>query len=160
MIIKVTTSTLHLLFLDVHAHQAIVRSVPLGDLLSAANTAQWPNPGLLAGVQVPWWKAALAEAGGAGLILAAVVAITRRGHPPGLGPVIVGLAVALAIVVFAPISQAGFNPARDLAPRLVALCAGADGCFSWAWFPVYVLAPIVGATAAGFLVSSLDQEDS
>ncbi len=152
----VAAGLLHLMFVDMHAHQALVRGVPLGDLLSAANTERWPHPAMLASVDLPWWKAALAEGGGAGLILAAVVAVSRRSHPPALTPVVVGLAVALAIVIFAPISQAGFNPARDFAPRLVACCAGADGGFTWAWFPVYVLAPIVGATAAGFLVAILD----
>ena len=146
---------LHLLFADVHTHQAIVTGRPLTDLIAAANTEHYPHPGLLAGIDLPWWKAALAEAGGTGLILAAIVASTRPGVPSLAVPPAVGLSVALAIAIFAPVSQAGFNPARDLAPRLVAWSVGAVPAFSCCWFAVYVVAPVVGAIASGFLVTYL-----
>lgn len=148
------SALLHVLFVDLHAHQAVVRGVPLGDMLSSVNTESWQQATL------PWWKAALAEAGGAGMILAAIVAISRRDQPSALTPIVVGLAVTLAIVIFAPISQAGFNPARDLAPRLIELCAGGDSGCSWMWFPVYILAPVVGAVAVGLLAQHLETEST
>lgn len=70
-----------------------------------------------------------------------------------LAPLFIGLTVTVLICLLAPLTQAGFNPARDLGPRLVALLFGwgsaalpdAMGGFIW----VYVLAPILGALAAG-----------
>lgn len=39
-------------------------------------------------------------------------------------PIIVGLTITALIGVFAPLTSAGINPARDLGPRLVAYAAG------------------------------------
>ena len=48
------------------------------------------------------------------------------------------------IAVFAPLTQAGFNPARDFGPRIVAWFAGwRSVAFTNAW--LYIVAPIVGA---------------
>jgi glycerol uptake facilitator protein len=70
---------------------------------------------------------------------------------PQLVPVAIGITVGLIICVVAPVTQAGLNPARDLGPRLVAyLCGWRKVAFTGAW--VYVLGPILGATAGGFVV--------
>ncbi|KAJ3027132.1 UNVERIFIED_CONTAM: hypothetical protein HDU68_004366 [Siphonaria sp. JEL0065] len=67
---------------------------------------------------------------------------------PQAVPALIGMTVATLISVLAPISQAGFNPARDFAPRLVALAVGfgdvaIPGPRGGFW--VYILGPIVGA---------------
>lgn len=69
-------------------------------------------------------------------------------------PIFIGLTVGSIICLAASITQAGLNPARDFAPRLVSWLFGwgsaafpdAAGGFFW----VYILAPIVGGVLAGY----------
>ncbi|KAI8799818.1 aquaporin-like protein [Cladochytrium replicatum] len=65
----------------------------------------------------------------------------------GFEPFMLGFAIACNIVAIAPLTQAGFNPARDFSPRLAAWAGGwgTDIAFSYWW--VYVFGPIVGAVA-------------
>ena len=54
--------------------------------------------------------------------------------------------------MFAPITQAGWNPARDLGPRLVAVALGWGGIAlpgPGGGFWVYVLGPLAGAPLGG-----------
>src|SRR5262249_28591588 len=93
------------------------------------------------------------------LLLALVVFATtdprNPGAPPtGMAPVFIGLTLAILISVIAPLTQACFNPARDVGPRIVAYLAG------WGetaipgprgFLQVYVIAPILGAIIGGGL---------
>lgn len=72
-------------------------------------------------------------------------------------PVMIGLWLALLIWLVAPVTQAGFNPARDLGPRVVSSFLGwgswtfeANG---WGWLLVYVIAPVIGALLGGGFLS-------
>jgi len=63
----------------------------------------------------------------------------------------IGSALGMAVMVFAPLTGAGFNPARAFGPAIVSgEFGGADN-----FLLVYVLAPVVGAIVAGFLYFSL-----
>src|SRR5258706_586062 len=57
--------------------------------------------------------------------------------------------------VAAAVPQAGFNPARDFAPRVWSAVAGWGGVpFSangWGWLTVYIIAPLIGAQAGGLV---------
>ena len=73
----------------------------------------------------------------------------RRAVVPAgnLTPLLIGLTVAALISVFAPLTQGGWNPARDFGPRIVAWLAGWDsiaipGPSSGFW--VYIVGPLVG----------------
>lgn len=81
----------------------------------------------------------------------------NRGRPlANLTPVFIGLTVSALISVIAPLTQAGFNPARDFGPRLFAYFAGwgsvaISGTDDLSWLTVYILAPIAGAVCGGTL---------
>ena len=68
-------------------------------------------------------------------------AVNQRGLRDwaGLG---IGMALGLAVMVFAPLDGAGFNPARSFGPAIV------SGEFGDFW--VYVVGPLLGALAAAF----------
>ena len=62
-------------------------------------------------------------------------------------PPLIGCTVGALICTLAPITQAGFNPARDFGPRFVAYFAGWTSVAflpTYSWL-VYIFGPIVGA---------------
>ena len=59
----------------------------------------------------------------------------------------IGCALGMAVMVFAPLTGAGFNPARAIGP---AVASGEWGGFGQ-FLLVYVLAPVIGALVAVFL---------
>lgn len=69
-------------------------------------------------------------------------------------PPLIGATVGALIAVIAPITQAGFNPARDFGPRIVAYLAGwksvaLQGCW------IYAFAPFVGAPIGAYVADKL-----
>ena len=96
------------------------------------------------------------------LLAFAVFGFIAKGNesgPAALTPLAIGLTLTALICVLAPISQGGFNPARDLAPRLFSSLAGWGKIpFSTnghAWLTVYVIAPCLGSLCGGFLATRL-----
>jgi MIP family channel proteins len=99
-----------------------------------------------------------AEAFGTAVLAGVIFALTHKGNdtvkhnvyiPPFIGMTVGGL-----ITVIAPITQAGFNPARDFGPRIVAYLAGWHSvAFLNCW--VYIVAPIVGAPLGALLVDKV-----
>lgn len=75
------------------------------------------------------------------LLAFVIVAVaTDRRAAPGVSGLAIGSAVLVGILGFAQLSGASMNPARALAPALIA------GEFALSW--LYVAAPILGALAA------------
>lgn len=78
-----------------------------------------------------------------------------------LAPVFIGAAVTVLICIIAPLTQAGFNPARDFGPRVFAYFAGwgkvaipgPDNGF----LIVYIIAPIVGGVVASLFFRGITQ---
>lgn len=63
----------------------------------------------------------------------------------------IGAALGMGVMVLAPLTGAGFNPARSFGPAIVSgEWGGADS-----FLLVYVLAPVIGALVAGFLYFNL-----
>lgn len=121
----------------------------------------YPNPGgkplpASSTDRPPAWRAFATEAIGTAVLLLVIFCVTdanNRDRPQILTAPIIGLTITLLISLLSPITMAGFNPARDLGPRLFSSLAGwktipfsVNGS---GWFTVYVLAPIIGGQAGG-----------
>ena len=123
----------------------------------------YPNPGL--GAVVSLKTAFSAEFFGTFILVLFIFSLTEGanlGRPDdGLAPVFIGLTVSGIIIVIAPLTQAGLNPARDFGPRLFSYFTGWGnaafpdqvGGFFW----VYILAPILGGIAAAFVFTKILQ---
>ncbi|MGE3960843.1 MAG: MIP/aquaporin family protein [Dehalococcoidia bacterium] len=97
------------------------------------------------------------EALGTGVLVFLIFALIdpRNGaRPQWMTPFFIGFTVAVLISLFAPITQAGWNPARDFGPRIVAFLAG------WGeiaipgprgGFLAYIVGPLVGGTVGGVI---------
>jgi MIP family channel proteins len=142
-------------------HHNITRGEP-GSHLSAAMFGEYfPNPGISDDPELVSPVAAfLVEALGTFILCSVIFTLTDKKNSnfytnPGLQalvPFYIGVTVAVLISVFAPVTQAGWNPARDFGPRVVAALAG------WgqeaipgprAGFWVYILGPMVGGPLGG-----------
>jgi glycerol uptake facilitator protein len=139
------------------AEKHLVRGAPGSELAAMVFGEYFPNPAMFGAdaaarslVSLP--AATLVEGFGTAVLVFLIFALTDTDNgaapPRGLAPFFIGFAVAILISLFAPITQAGWNPARDLGPRLVAFALG--------WGPVAIpgpgwgfLAYIVGPLAGG-----------
>jgi len=121
----------------------------------------FPNPGgrpLTSAVRatVSPGAAFFIEALGTAVLVLVIFGLTDRRNAARpaqeAAPVMIGLTVTLLISLLAPLTQAGFNPARDLGARLWSATAGGWGAVpftanGWGWLTVYVVAPLVGGQA-------------
>jgi MIP family channel proteins len=132
--------------------------------LAAALTTYSPNPGIAGAgpggyTTVPFLEGLSGEVLGTGILLLVIFSLleTRHVNAPSAWffPLIVGSTVGLLIMFVAPISQASFNPARDLGPRIMLYLMG----FGSVAFPgpngglslvVTTVGPIIGAVAGAF----------
>ncbi|MCJ0869597.1 MIP/aquaporin family protein [Streptomyces sp. AP-93] len=110
------------------------------------------------GAQTSTGQGFFAEAVGT-FILAFVVfgAIDRR-SAGGFAGLAIGLAVFAIIIPIAPATAAAINPARVIGPMVTGQVFGAQ--IHWDQLPVYVIAEIAGAVAAGFLYAFLNTHRS
>lgn len=113
---------------------------------------------------VSTFQAFMAEAVGTAILAAVIFAVTHPKHKDSSGlpiPLTIGMTVGALISVLAPLTQGGFNPARDFGPRVVAFMAGWTGvAFHKCW--LYIVAPIVGAPIGAAMIDVIlyaDDED-
>ena len=145
------------------AAKGIVRGAPGSELSAMVFGEYFPNPAMFgtdaaARALVSPWQAVLVEGFGTAVLVLVIFALTsaRNAGKPGanLTPFFIGFTVAVLISLFAPLTQAGWNPARDFGPRLVAFALGwgrvaipgPDGGF---W--VYVVGPLIGGPLGGLV---------
>ena len=130
-----------------------------GSQLSAMWFGEYfPNPAIYgtdpeAFAQVPPAVAFAAEAVGTAFLVFFIMALTDgcNNLAPIEGrmhPFFIGLVVAIIIAIVAPLTQAGLNPMRDFAPRLVSYFAGwgeiaIPGPRGMEWW-LYIVAPLLG----------------
>lgn len=106
-----------------------------------------------------------AETFGTFLLILLIFSLTEGcnlGRPhDGIAPLFIGLTVASVICLVAPLTQAGLNPARDFAPRIVAALAGwGKAAFpddQGGFFFVYIAGPVLGGQAAAFIFARIIQ---
>lgn len=137
--------------------EGLERGEPGSEASAMAFGEYFPNPAMfgtgeeVADLVSPFHAFAVEAFGTAVLALVIFAVIDRKNvalPSKGMAPFFIGFTVAVLISLFAPITQAGWNPARDFGPRLVALMAGwgdiaVPGPRSGFW--VYILGPLVGA---------------
>ncbi len=141
------------------AENDIVRGEAGSQRSAMAFGEYFPNPGMFSATfSVSPLHAFAVEAFGTAILAFVIFALTERrnaGIPTnGMVPFFIGFTVAALISLFAPITQAGWNPARDFGPRIVSWLAGwgdiaipgPEGGF---W--VYILGPLVGAPLGALL---------
>ena len=133
-------------------------------LLKPAQQTEWTNVRDKHYQGMPVLVAFLAECLGTLLLALSVFALTdpkNTGRPSDYAvPVFIGLTVAILISVLAPLTQACFNPARDIGPRIVAYFAGwgevaIPGPNGFGMPLVYIAAPILGAVLGGGVYEGL-----
>jgi glycerol uptake facilitator protein len=139
----------------------IVRGTPGSEASAMVFGEYFPNPGdksLHPGTEtvVSMPAAFLAEAAGTAVLVFVIFALgdeRNRARPVLLAPMLIGLTITVLISILAPLTMAGFNPARDFAPRVFSALAGwgrvpfsANGM---GWLFVYILGPIAGGLFGG-----------
>lgn len=151
--------------------KGIVRGEP-GSQLSAMWFGEYfPNPAVYGTDEAAFAQVSVAggfagEMIGTALLVFFIMALTDKCNklapiPASFHPFLIGLVVACTIAVLAPVSQAGLNPMRDFAPRLVSYFAGwrsiaipgPRGCEWW----VFIVAPIIGGLLGALVYERLIQ---
>ncbi|MFN8526786.1 MAG: aquaporin [Chloroflexota bacterium] len=145
------------------SREGLLRGSPGSERAAMIFGEYFPNPAIFgtgpdAATLVSPIGAMLVEAFGTAVLVLVIFAVTdprsSAAPPPRLAPFFIGFTVACLIGLFAPITQAGWNPARDFGPRLVALAAGygaiaIPGPNGGFW--VYIVGPLVGGPVGGLL---------
>jgi MIP family channel proteins len=138
------------------AEKGIVRGSAGSELSAMVFGEYFPNPSIFgtgeeARSLISPLSAATVEGFGTAILVLVIFALVDRRNASlptkHLAPFFIGFTVAVLISLFAPLTQAGWNPARDFGPRLVAFFAGwgsvaIPGPSSGFW--VYVIGPLMG----------------
>lgn len=133
--------------------ESIVRGSAESLFSAKAFGEYFPDPGgLLEDADITPAFAMLVEAWGTALLMFIILVLTDPRHRlirnKEMLPFYIGFTVAVLIAIYAPITQAGWNPARDFGPRVVAALAGwgkvaIPGPRYGFW--VYIIGPKIGA---------------
>uniref|UniRef100_A0A7S4STA8 Aquaporin n=1 Tax=Ditylum brightwellii TaxID=49249 RepID=A0A7S4STA8_9STRA len=134
------------------AAEGIVRGAA-GSVASAAAFGEYWS--------VPCWATALlAESMGTAMLAFVIFSLTNPKNSSmkdnsGWIPPLIGATVGGLISVFAPLTQAGFNPARDFGPRIITALTGWGRAVAMKGWWVYVLGPILGALTGAFIADKI-----
>lgn len=154
---------LFLLFDDALANFELTNGIDRG-LFKSRHTAlmfgeYFPNPSNSNFIQVSHLLACLMEFLGTFSLVFGIFIIVNTPIHQHMIPLFIGLLVTLLILIVAPYTQAGLNPARDFGPRLVAYFAGWGGAAfplnKFSALTVYVFSPLFGGACASLLFNRL-----
>lgn len=139
-----------------------------GSLLIARTFGEYfPDPGLTSNPMFQDFTvtpvfAMLIEAFGTGILMFVILALTDPRQKviqnKDLLPFYIGFTVSVLITLYAPLTQAGWNPARDFGPRVVAALSGwghvaIPGPRHGFW--VYIIGPKLGAPIGALIYDLL-----
>lgn len=94
-----------------------------------------------------YFQAIVAEALGTFLLVTAIMALAvDKRAPGGWAGLMIGLAVAAAILLIGPLTGGSLNPARTFGPLLIGTIGGGDTF--WGDLPAYLIGPLLGGAAA------------
>lgn len=146
---------------DYESINGILRGSP-ESMLSARMFGEYYNlPGSFTVISMP--NAMAAEGIGTFILVLLIFSFTdscNLGKPDNnLVPLFIGFSVSASICIVGVFTQAGLNPARDFAPRMVAWMFGwGEAAFpdsSGGFFFVYILSPIIGGIAASLFFTKV-----
>jgi MIP family channel proteins len=129
---------------------ALVVKWIIGDVGEATSYGGVSISNLLDGDVLP---ALVVEAFGTFVLVFAIMAAVAAKTPLSWAPLAIGGALALGVFAFAPLTGAGFNPARAFGPDLVGRTLDDVGLGNF--LLAYVVGPLVGGLGAGFLYEYL-----
>ena len=147
--------------------EGLIRGAPGSERAAMIFGEYFPNPAVFgtapeAAALVSPLAAMLVEALGTAILVLVIFAFTdpenAAAPPPALVPFFIGFTVAILISLFAPITQAGWNPARDFGPRLVAILAGYGSIAipgPQGGFWIYIVGPLLGGVIGGLAYDRL-----
>jgi glycerol uptake facilitator protein len=106
----------------------------------------------------PAIRAVAAEAGGAFILTFAIMgtAVDKR-VPEGWAGLVIGFALAAAVMVCGSVSGASVNPARTFGPDLILVIFKGANHFGQYW--VYVVGPVAGGVVAALLYNFIARPD-
>jgi len=145
------------------AAKGLVRGASGSELSGMVFGQYFPNPAMFgtdeaARALVSPWQAACVEGFGTAVLVLVIFALTtpknRDAPSANLVPFFIGFTVAVLISLFAPMTQAGWNPARDFGPRVLAYLLGwgtiaIPGPAGGFW--AYIVGPLVGGPLGGLV---------
>jgi glycerol uptake facilitator protein len=143
--------------------EGLIRGVAGSERAAMIFGEYFPNPAIFgtgpeAAALVSPLAAMLVEALGTAILVLVIFALSDPDNAaapePTLIPFFIGFTVAVLISLFAPITQAGWNPARDFGPRLVAVLAGYGSIAipgPQGGFWIYIVGPVLGGLVGGAL---------
>jgi len=145
------------------AREGLTRGAPGSERAAMIFGEYFPNPAVFgtgpdAAALISPLGAMGVEALGTAILLLVIFALSdpenAAAPDPTLVPFFVGFTVAVLISLFSPLTQAGWNPARDFGPRIAALVAGygaiaIPGPHGGFW--VYIVGPLIGGVSGGLV---------
>ena len=137
------------------AESGIVRGAAGSQRSAMVFGEYFPNPAIYgtetAGAIISPLGALFVEGFGTAILALSIFVLTDKrntGIVGNLAPLLIGATVGVLISLFAPLTQGGWNPARDFGPRIVAYFAGWEGIAipgPSEGFWIYILGPLIGA---------------
>lgn len=125
----------------------LVRGQPGSELAAMVFGEYFPNPELFG-----------SDAAARALVSLPLATLVEGFGTAVLAPLFIGFTVAVLMSVFAPVTQAGWNPARDFGPRLVAFALGwgAVAIPGPGWgFLAYIVGPLAGGPLGALAYDAL-----